>query len=88
MKVWDALLNRRVFGALKGSCRILEAFFFIFHSDFLLTDHWNLQQDHCSSICNALMIVTGVTETSAKCCLYRFPGRYFYHKAIQHLHQN
>jgi len=28
--------------------------------------HENLQQDHCSSIANALMMVAGVTEMSAK----------------------
>ena len=32
----------------------------------------NLQQDHCSSICNALMMITGVIETFAICQLYRF----------------
>ena len=26
----------------------------------------------CSSICNALMMITGVIETFAICCLYRF----------------
>jgi len=27
--------------------------------------------DHCSSICNALMMTTGVTETFAICRFYR-----------------
>jgi len=31
----------------------------------------NLQQDHCSSICNALMMITGVIETFAACHSYR-----------------
>ena len=31
----------------------------------------NLQHDHCSSICNALMMITGVIETFAICRLYR-----------------
>jgi len=39
--------------------------FFIFHSAFLLTGHKNLQHDHCSLICNALMMITGVIETFA-----------------------
>ena len=30
-----------------------------------MTDHKNLQKDHCSSIANALMMVGGITETSA-----------------------
>jgi len=34
--------------------------FFIFYSTFLLNDNKNLQHDHCSSICNALMMITGV----------------------------
>jgi len=41
--------------------------FFIFHSAFLLTDHKNLQQDHCNSIYNAMMMITGVIETSTMC---------------------
>jgi len=41
-----------------------------------LTDHKNLQQDHCSSICNALMMITGVIETFAK-CRYRFHWPWF-----------
>jgi len=32
----------------------------------------NLQRDHCSSICKALMMITGVIETFAICRLYRF----------------
>ena len=32
----------------------------------------NLQHDHCSSICNALMMITGVIKTFAICRLYRF----------------
>jgi len=32
----------------------------------------NLQHDHCSSICNALMMITAVIETFAICRLYRF----------------
>jgi len=36
----------------------------------------NLQQDHCSSICNALMI-TGVIETFAICHLYRLLWAWF-----------
>ena len=41
--------------------------FFIFHSALLFTDPKNLQQDHCSSICNALMMITKVIERSAIC---------------------
>jgi len=41
--------------------------FFTFHRVFLLTDHKNLQHDHCSSICNALMMITGVIETFVLC---------------------
>jgi len=37
--------------------------FFIFHSAFLLSGHKNLKHDHCCSICNVLMMITGVTET-------------------------
>jgi len=44
----------------------------------------NLQQDHCSSICNALMMITGVMETFANViCIVCF-GRDFHNKAIQH----
>jgi len=32
----------------------------------------NLQHDHCSSICNALMMITGAIKTFATCHLYRF----------------
>ena len=37
----------------------------------------NLQHDHCSSICNALMMITGVIETFAICRLYRFLWPWF-----------
>jgi len=37
----------------------------------------NLQHDHCSSICNGLMIKTGVNETYAICRLYRFLWPWF-----------
>jgi len=40
--------------------------FSIFHSAFLLTDHKNLQQDHCSSIANIMIMVTAVIEPSAR----------------------
>jgi len=56
--------------------------FFIFHSTFLLTDHKNLQQDHCSSIANTLMMVAGVTKMSANVVYIVFFGRYFHYKAI------
>jgi len=51
--------------------------FFIFHVAFLLIDHKNLQQDHWSSICNVLMMITGVIETFAICRLYRFHWPWF-----------
>ena len=50
--------------------------FFIFHSAFLLTDHKNLHHDHCSSICNALLI-TVVIETFAIC---RFHWPWFHYE--------
>ena len=37
----------------------------------------NLQHDHCSSICNALMMITGLIETFAICRLYRFLWPWF-----------
>ena len=37
----------------------------------------NLQHDHCSSICHALMMLTGVIETFAICCLHRFLWPWF-----------
>ena len=37
----------------------------------------NLQHDHCSSICNALIMITGVMETFAICRLYRFHWPWF-----------
>jgi len=40
---------------------------YIFRSALLLTDHENLHQDHCSSICNALMMITGVIKTFPIC---------------------
>jgi len=51
--------------------------FSIFPSAFLLTDHKNLHQAHCSSICNALMMITGVIETFAICHWYRFHWPWF-----------
>jgi len=51
--------------------------FFIFHSAFLLNDHKNLPEDHCSSICNTLMMITGVPEAFAICRLYRFHWPWF-----------
>ena len=50
---------------------------FIFYRAFLLNDHKNLQQDHCSSICNALMMITGAIETFAICHLHRFLWPWF-----------
>jgi len=46
--------------------------FFISHSAFLLTDNKKLQQNHYSSTANSLILVAGVTETSAKGRLYRY----------------
>jgi len=37
----------------------------------------NLQHDHCSSICNALMMITGVIETFAICRWCRFHWPWF-----------
>ena len=52
--------------------------FLIFHSAFLLTGHKSLQQDHCSSIFNALILmITGVFETFAVCRLHRFHWLWF-----------
>jgi len=34
--------------------------------------HKNLQQDHCSPICHALMMITGIIETFAICRLLSF----------------
>ena len=39
--------------------------------------HKNLQQDHCSSICNAPMMITGVIETFAIYRWYRFHWPWF-----------
>jgi len=50
---------------------------YIFRSAFLLTDHENLHQDHCSSICNALMMITGVVKTFPICRWYRFHWPWF-----------
>ena len=41
------------------------------------TLHKNLQRNHCSSICNALMMITVVNETFAICRLYRILWPWF-----------
>ena len=45
--------------------------FSFFTALFSWVTNKNLQHDHCSSIYNALMMITGVIETFALCCLYR-----------------
>jgi len=51
--------------------------FFIFYSAFSWMTNKNLQHDHCSSICNALLMITVVIETFAICRLYRFLWPWF-----------
>ena len=46
--------------------------FHFFTALFSWVTNKNLQHDHCSSICNALMKITGVIETFAICRLYHF----------------
>jgi len=46
--------------------------FSLFTALFSSMTNKNLQHDHCSSICNALMMITGVIETFEICRLYRF----------------
>jgi len=56
--------------------------FFIFHSTFFLTDHKNLQQDHCNSICNALMMIKELSKNLQKVIYIVLFGHDFHHKTL------
>jgi len=51
--------------------------FSFFTALFCWVANQNLQHGHCSSICNALMVITGVMETLAICRLYCFHWPWF-----------
>ena len=51
--------------------------FHFFTALFSWVTNKNLRHDHCSSICNALMMVSVVIETLAICRLYRFHWPWF-----------
>ena len=51
--------------------------FFFFTELFSWVTNKNLQHDHCRSICNALMMITGVIETFTICRWFRFHWPWF-----------
>jgi len=66
------------FAPLRHYRNSLSRFSFFVTALFSWVTNKNLRQEHCSPICNALMMmITGVIETIAMCHWYRFHWPWF-----------